>query len=173
MDLMKDSVLLGYVIKAFGVRGGVSIKLLNSDSEGIDIGTKITARLKDQTVRTLTVSDAMDGGRYFFEEIIDRTAAEALKGVEIWIDRALLPPIAEDEYYLSDLLGAEVIDVDGDLIGTIIGFSSNNAQTLFDIRLVAGGLASIPAIRPIIHKIDYENKIVTIDPPVGLLDLLE
>lgn len=170
---MKDSVLLGYVIKPFGVRGGMAIKLLNNESDAVDIGKKITARLKDQSVRTLTISDMLDGDRYFFEEIGDRSAAEEFKGAEIWIDRASLPPLADDEYYLSDLLGAEVIDVDGDLLGKIIGFSSNNAQILFEIRLVAGGLASIPAIRPIIQKIDYEQKIVTVDPPVGLLDLLD
>lgn len=173
MEAMTSSILLGYVIKAFGVRGGVSIKLLNSESQVVDIGKKIALHLKDHTVLELTVSDVLDGGRYFFEEIQDRTAAERLKGAEIWIAREELPAIADDEYYLSDLLGARVVDTVGYVLGEIVGFSTNNAQVLFEIQLTSGGMASIPAIRPIIQKIDYDNKLVTVDPPVGLLDLLE
>lgn len=170
---MIDSILLGHVTRAFGIQGGVFIRQLNEASVALEVGKCVLLknRLGDDLV--LTISEIMDGGRIFFKEISDRNSAEALKGAEIWMSRADLPPLADDEFYLSDLIDARVVDMQGDFLGTVIGFSSNSAQILLEIKKPSGDVALIPAVKPIVHRIDFVQKIVTIDPPVGLLDPMD
>lgn len=168
---MSDQISLGYVVRAFGIKGGVVIKLLNDDSLTLAEGLKITVCQKKLPPKSLTISIIMDRGRVFFEEITSREEAESLRGCEILVARELLPPLEDDEYYFSDLIGASIVDMDGKVIGHLVDFSSNNAQTLFEIKTTEGKLASIPSVKPIIQKIDPDNKIIIVDLPLGILDL--
>lgn len=173
MENMSDLILLGYVAKAFGIKGGVTVKLLNDQSQSIAIGKKVMLKLGKKPDRTLTVGDIMDGGRVFFEGIDSRSAAEEITGGELLMERAELPLIEDDEYYLFDLVGARITDTDENLLGELVGFSSNNAQTLLEVKTSAGHVASIPLVKPIVQKIDCDQKIIVIDPPIGLLDPLD
>lgn len=162
-------IKLGYVIRAFGIKGGVSIKLYSLDSESIQEGTELILRqgTKDQKLR---VQEVLQGNRLIFEGISDRNQAEALRGAEILIEREKLPTLREDEFYLSDMLGASVLLSNGEKAGTVVDFSSNGPQVLLEIKTIAGYIASIPLVPAIVKKIDSENKIIIIDPPEGLLE---
>lgn len=170
---MTDLILLGYIIRSFGIKGGVVVKLLNETSDSLVAGKKVILRQKKLPEQMLTIASTMHGGRVFFAEITDITTAQSLKGAELFIHRSDLPSLSEDEFYLLDLLGARVIESDGKECGVIVGFSDNNAQVLFEIQTVEGHRVSIPAVKPIVQKIDYEKKLVIIDPPSGLLDPLD
>lgn len=171
MVIMADEILLGYVVRAFGVKGGVVVKLLNEESPTLAEGLSLTICRPKSPKTSLTISSLLDRGRVFFEGVNDRDEAEALRGAEIWIKRELLPLPEDDEYYFADMLGASVVDLNGDLIGHVVDFSSNNAQILFEIKTIDGKLASIPSIKPIVQKIDSDNKVIVVDLPAGLLDL--
>lgn len=170
---MTDQILLGYVTRAFGLEGGVLVKLINDQSLALQIGKGVLLKCPVGKDMAVTIKNILDGGRIFFTEVTDRNHAEALKGAELWMSRLDLPPLADDEFYLSDLMNARVVDMHGDFLGEVVGFSSNGAQILLEIKMPAGNLALIPAVKPIIHHIDFTEKLVTIDPPVGLLDAMD
>lgn len=166
-----SQILLGYIVRAFGIKGGVVIKLLNEDSLTLSEGLEVTVSQKKSPNKTLTIESVMDRGRVFFKEITDREVAESLRGAELLVDRDTLPALEDDEYYFSDMIGASIIDQNGAVIGRLVDFSSNNAQTLFEIETASGKRASIPAVKPIVLKIDEKNQQITVDLPQGLLDL--
>ncbi len=170
---MPDLVLLGHVTRAFGIQGGVVVRLINERSVALEKGKHLVLKTRTGEDLFVTVHEVVHGGRIFFTEITDRTAAEALKGAELWIGRADLAPLADDEFYLADLAQARVIDMHGDVIGEVVGFSSNGPQILFEIKTTQGHLALIPAVKPIVHHIDFVAKVITIDPPLGLLDPMD
>jgi 16S rRNA processing protein RimM len=170
---MPDLILLGYVARAFGIEGGVVIRLFNEASHSLEVGKQILLKGPMVRERVVTISALINGGRVFFKDIDDRTQAEALKGAEVWLHRADFPPLTDDEFYLTDLMHARVLDMSGDLLGEVVGFSSNGAQILIEIKTTAGHVALIPAVRPIINRIDFNEKIIIVDPPVGLLDPME
>lgn len=170
---MTDLVLLGYVSRAFGIKGGVALKLINQSSDALMVGKQVVLKRNRFADRIMTIVALHDQDRVLFAEVGSRTEAEELKGAELWISRNDLPKLEDDEYYLFELMGAQVVDSDGNKLGEIIGFSSNNAQTLFDIKTIEGHTASIPNVKPIVQKIDLVHKLVTIDPPEGLLDSME
>lgn len=170
---MSDEILLGYIVRSFGLKGGVVIKLINEFSSSLIVGKKITLRRNKFPDVVMTIASIMQGGRIFFEEITDKTLSDTLKGSELFIHRADLPPLLEDEFYLVDLLGALVVDTNGQELGEIIGFSDNTAQILFEVKTLQGHVVSIPSIKPIVQKIDCENRYVIIAPPEGLLEPLD
>jgi 16S rRNA processing protein RimM len=169
--VIMSQIVLGYIARAFGIKGGVVIRLLNEESSSFSVGLKVSAKLGKVAPRSLTISSIMDKGRIFFEEITDRSDAESLVGAEILMDRDLLPDLAEDEYYLTDMIGAQIVDTEGTLIGLLVDYGSNNAQTLLEIETIDQKSASIPLVKPIVCKIDCENKIIVVDLPEGLLEL--
>ena len=70
-----------------------------------------------------------------FEGVTDRTTAETLKGMLVGAPRENLPATAEDEFYWDDLIGLEVINSTGDVLGRVEGLIETGANTV--LRLVS------------------------------------
>ena len=62
-----------------------------------------------------------------FAEVADRTAAEALRGVPLTVDRAALPPLDEGEFYVDDLIGLPAVDTAGVALGAVIAVENYGA----------------------------------------------
>jgi 16S rRNA processing protein RimM len=160
---------LGYVAGAHGVRGGLKIKLFNPDSTAIDVGVSLVFRLPDGPARTFVVSEvsAASGAgvlRVWLDGVDDRDAADALRAHQLWIERAELPALADDEYYLADLVGLEVVrERDGvsASLGRITGVTSNTAQDLLCVRL-RGREWLLPALPPFIVAIEAQRVLVDV-----------
>lgn len=170
---MSDLILLGYIAKAFGTKGGLHLKLINPDGASLAVGIKVTIKLGILEPRVMTISEVVPGNRIYFAQITDRTTAEKLQGAELYLSRADFPDLLEDEFYLGDLIGARVILISGEDAGVLTGFSSNNIQILLEVKTPSGYVASVPLVDAIVLDIDSENKIITIDPPTGLLEPLD
>ena len=87
-------------------------------------------------------------------EAPDRTASEKLNGLKLYIDRAALPEADEDEYYVTDLIGMKVIDIDGADVGKVLNVENFGAGDLLDIKPLEGAsfyllfsLENVPEIR--------------------------
>ena len=71
--------------------------------------------------------------------IDDRKAAEALRNVELYVARDQLPAIDEDDtFYVSDLVGLEVVTADGEALGTVTAVHNFGAGDIIEIALAAG-----------------------------------
>jgi 16S rRNA processing protein RimM len=68
-----------------------------------------------------------------FEGVRDRNAAEALKGVELFVDRAALPDTDEDEFYHADLVGLEARDVEGRVLGKVSAIHNYGASDVIEL----------------------------------------
>lgn len=160
---------LGYVAGAHGVAGGLKVKLFNPDSTAIDVGVALLLRAPDGRSRSFVVSriasvSGTGGLRMWLEGVDDRDSAEALRGHELWIDRSELPALADDEYYLADLVGLEVVRERAgscDSLGRITGVTSNGAQDLLCVRL-RGHEWLLPALPPFIVAIEAQRVLVDV-----------
>ncbi len=162
--------MLGYITKAFGIKGGVSVKLINPESCAIAPGASVFLK-KNQIERTLVVCDAMHGGRVFFADVNSREDAEQLIGFEIHMARKLLPKLDANEYYLSDLVGTHLVDDSGARIAEVIGLSSNNAQPILEVKTPDNEIALIPMVKPIVKNVDLIRGELLVDLPLGLLNI--
>jgi 16S rRNA processing protein RimM len=103
--------------------------------------------------------------------VCDRNAAESLRGAEVFIAEADLPPPNAGEEYLFRLLGSRVVLPDGSAVGIFEAILDTPGQLTFVIRGAAGQEILFPAVPEFLLGLDAEAKVIRIDPPPGLLEL--
>ncbi|MFL6735412.1 MAG: ribosome maturation factor RimM [Sphingomicrobium sp.] len=135
-------VALAAVAGAHGVRGELRLKLFTDAAENLR-GHKTL--LVGGTPRRLI--DVRDGGKTAvarFEGVSDRSAAEALRGSLVEIEREALPALNEGEYYHSDLIGLPCFDLEGASVGTVVEVENFGAGDLLEVELAEGRRSLIP-----------------------------
>src|SRR5579863_3154711 len=118
---MSRDILLGVIIGAQGLKGEVKVKTFTHNPE--HLGAYGALHAKDG--RVFHVASARtskaDIAIVRFEGVADRNAAEALKGIELFVDRGVLPATDDEEFYHADLLGLAVHDGEDRVLGKVAG----------------------------------------------------
>ena len=138
---------LAAVAGAHGIKGEVRLKLF---AESVDS----LARHKHVVVggEPMTLRDARAGGKTIvarFDGVADRTAAEALRGKLVEVDRAELPSLQDGEYYHADIIGLPCVDEAGVLLGTVAAIENFGAGDLIEVEREDGKRSLIPFREPI------------------------
>jgi 16S rRNA processing protein RimM len=97
--------------------------------------------------------------------------AERLAGAEVSIPIEQRAPVPEGEYYQSDLLGCEVFDPAGRLLGIVSGWQETAGTPLLEIRTPGQKEMLIPFAKSICTKIYPEHHRIEVTLPEGLEDL--
>ena len=152
-------VALAAVAGAHGVKGELRLKLFSDSLESL-------ARHSHLYVggRQLALRDIKDGGKTAiarFEGVGDRSAAEALRGQLVEVDRDALPPLEEGEYYHADLVGLPCLDEAGTDVGTVVAVENFGAGDLLEVERPDGKRSLIPFRDPI-ARLDGER--IILDP---------
>jgi 16S rRNA processing protein RimM len=135
-------VALAAVAGAHGVKGEVRLKLFTDSAASLARHDDIY--LGGAQRRLLSVRDAGKTAIARFDGIADRSAAEALRGSLVEVDRSALPPLEEGEYYHSDLIGLACIDREGQPVGTVVAVENFGAGDLLEVELPDGKRSLIP-----------------------------
>jgi 16S rRNA processing protein RimM len=106
-----------------------------------------------------------------FKGIDSISAAEGLAGANVSIPMDQRPSPPEGEYYQSDLLGCEVFDATGRLLGTVSNFEEIGAAPLLEVRTPDNKELLIPFAKSICTKIDPAQRRIEVTLPEGLEDL--
>ncbi len=106
------------------------------------------------------------------EHCLDRTAAMRLKGLQIAVPRSQLPVLSntgEDGYYWSDLIGLEVVNLQGESLGKVTGLLETGANDVLQVQGPKEGEGEsegerlIPFINHVIVKVDLAASRITAD----------
>ncbi|MFR3686070.1 MAG: ribosome maturation factor RimM, partial [Enterococcus sp.] len=81
-----------------------------------------------------------------------------------------LVDLAENEFYYHEIIGLEVVEEDGTIIGKVKEILSPGANDVWVVQRKGKKDALIPYIESVVHTIDLENGQVTVEIPEGLLD---
>ena len=84
-----------------------------------------------------------------------REQAQALKGTAICVPRAALPEPAEGIYYWADLVGLEVVNAQGLVLGVVKGMISSGAQDVMELA-GAQGTRLLPWVGAVVKRVDLE-----------------
>lgn len=97
----------------------------------------------------------------------DRNAAEALKGLRLYVARAALPEADDDEFYHADLLGLRVVMAEGGAeIGTVRAIIPAGSTEVLEIDRGPGQHTQlVPFTRAAVPEVDIEAGWLSIDPP--------
>lgn len=157
-DHSERRIALAAVAGAHGVKGELRLKLFSDSVESLSRHGILYVGGVER--RLLSVRDGGNTAVAKVEGIADRSAAEALRGSLIEVDRSALPDLGEGEYYHADLIGLPAVDRDGKLVGTVAAVENYGAGDLLDIE--RDGKRSLIPFREGVA--DLEDGRIVLDP---------
>ena len=162
-------LVVGRIGRAHGVLGEATIEVQTDDPDiRFQVGNKLT--LDDG--RELTIRSSRWHNQILllaFDGVGDRNQIEELRDqlISSDVDLGLLAP---GEYHFQQLIGCEVFQQNGELIGTVDEILKSPGQDLLSVSRAAGRVL-IPMVKQIIIEIDVLAKKIVVNPPEGLLDV--
>jgi 16S rRNA processing protein RimM len=127
-----------------------------------EAGNQINLEIKGRSKATLLAE---------IKEVRDRTSAEQLKGVKLFVPRDALPATEDNEFYHTDLVGLSVYNHNETLLGTVIGVHDFGAGNLIDVDLEGlDKTALVPFNKEFVPSVDLNGRRLTLNPIPGLID---
>ena len=162
---MSRDVLLGVVIGALGLKGEVRVKTFTASPE--KLGAYGSLHAADGRCFTVAALRALkdDEAAVAFKEVADRDAAEKLKGLELYVARAALPPAEGEEFYHADLVGLMVEDEQGRRIGKVAAVHNFGASDVLAIARDDGGEVLIAFTRANVPRIEMKTGRIVVAVP--------
>jgi 16S rRNA processing protein RimM len=151
---------------AHGIAGEVRLRAFTSDPLAImGYGTLHAEDGRDFTIAAVRPAKNCLVAR--LAGVADRTAAERLRNLRLYVPRDRLPAIEEPEtYYHADLIGLAVVGPDGASIGSVSAVQNFGAGDLLEIRPSAGGpTLLLPFTQEVVPVIDLPGGRVVVNPP--------
>jgi 16S rRNA processing protein RimM len=158
-------VCVGAVATAHGVRGALKLRCFTERPEDIAAYGPVYNDRGEKLFDLRIIGDAKGGVIVRAAGIEDRDAAEALRGLELFVPREKLPEPAEDEFYLADLEGLDVVTTDGRPFGTVRQVQDYGAGDLVEIRTPDGRTEILPFDRRTFPEIDLAARRLVVEPP--------
>ena len=162
-------LVVGRIGRAHGVLGEATIEVQTDDPDiRFQIGNKLT--LDDG--RQLTIRSSRWHNQILllaFDGVADRNQIEELRDQLISSD-VDLGSLAPGEYHFQQLIGCEVFQQNGELIGKVDEIVKLPGQDLLSVSR-SGAQVLIPMVKQIIIEIDVLAKKIVVNPPEGLLDV--
>jgi len=165
-------VCLGRAIGSRGLQGEVRIKTFTQEPLAIASYGALQDEAGTRQFEISNVKAAKDGVVARVKGVSTREAAEALKGVEFYVDRAALPEMEDESaIYYADLIGLVAIDENGSALGQIVAVQNFGAGDLLEIRPVTGGATVlVPFTQEIVPDIDRVAGWLLMLPPEGIFE---
>jgi 16S rRNA processing protein RimM len=166
-------ILLGRIVGAHGIKGDVIVHSFAAEPEDIAgygaLSDKAGVRSFKLRVLRMTPKGAIIAR---IAGVADRNAAEALKGVELYVARDKLPKPDEDQFYHADLIGLAAVGPDGQPIGEVVAVQNYGAGDLLEIRIPgAGDTALVLFTDSFVPRVDLAARQVVVVMPVEAGDL--
>lgn len=140
-------IALAAVAGAHGINGEVRLKLFAEGLDSFEVGALFFVGGRPLRLAAIKMAGKAPIAR--FDAVGDRSSAEALRGNLVEVERSALPPLAEDEYYLADLLGLPCVDEAGQAVGAVVAVENFGAGDLLEIEVEGGKRSLIPFREPI------------------------
>lgn len=169
---LKNPILMATVGAAQGLRGDVRAKSFTT--EPLALGDYGNLHSEDGRVfEVLEIREAKGMAIVRFKGVNDRNAAEALRGLDLYIERENLPDelLDDDEFYYADLEGLEAFDADGNNYGTVSAIFDFGAGDLLELKAPNKRPILIPFSEAAVLDIDIDAGRILVDPiAAGLID---
>lgn len=169
-------MVLGRVLGAHGLRGMVRVKWLGDGPDTLMTAKALRlGRSPDDAVgRTYGVSGRLSGRpgevRIGLEGVLDRDAAEGLRGSWVLGDADQLAALPPGEHYWYELVGCRAETLDGHDIGTVKEIWQTGAHDVLVIEGSDGRRRLLPAVDAFLREVDVAGRRLVIEAIPGLLD---
>jgi 16S rRNA processing protein RimM len=166
--MSEDRVCIAAIAGAYGVKGDVRLKSFCAVPEDVAAYGPVETEDGARSFEIRLGGPIKNGFSARLSGVTRREAAEALKGTRLYVDRTALPGLEDDEYYHADLIGLEVRDTGGALLGMVKTVQNHGAGDLIEIVPGAGPTVLLPFTLATVPTVDLAAGRIVADPPEGL-----
>lgn len=167
---MEDLLKVGVITTTHGVRGEVKVYPTTDPERYLDLEYVLLDTGRE--LRRLDISNV----KFFknlvilkFKGIDNINDIEMYKQRELWVPREEAQELDEDEYYIADLIGMEVLLEDESVFGTLKDVMETGANDVYVVETKDGQEVLLPAIKECILDVDVENNTMTVHLMKGLI----
>ena len=167
-----ELITIGRVLKPKGLKGELRIRPMAGFPDNPHTDLEVYVEKTTGQAVPMRIEHMGIPGRDVivkFSGVDDRTAAEALHGADICIRSEKLAPLPDGSFYPFELIGAEVTDESGTVLGTLVRIENFPAQ---DVLVIASGNKAFmaPAAREFFISFDRNARRLVLRLPEGLPD---
>jgi len=181
-----DAVEVGRIVDAWGVKGWLRVQPFAADPQALfssrrwflqsATGQQIArpggaASPRQGCLKISAVKEHGDGVVAQAHGVCDRNQAEALRGARIFIARSSFPTAGQDEFYWVDLIGMDVVNRQGEPLGSVLGLIDTGPHSV--LRVLPDGCSSadagpdaerlIPFVAAYVDSVDTPGRRITVD----------
>jgi 16S rRNA processing protein RimM len=174
-ELPADAIEVGRIADAWGIKGWFKVLPHSADPQALFSSRRWFLQPPEKGSRAFTgtvllrvreAKEHSDSVVARADGVEDRTAAEALKGARIYVPRSSFPTADPGEYYWVDLIGLEVANREGIVLGTVKDLMATGPQTVLVIGYEEGGKPQermIPFVSAFVDQVDLQARRITVD----------
>jgi 16S rRNA processing protein RimM len=165
-----ERVCVAQIGAPHGIRGEVKLRSFTADPTAVaDYGA-----LESEDGKRVFEIEAIRPAKGFlvvrFKGIADRSAAELLRHLNLYVPRDRLPAAEADEFYHADLIGLIAVTADGVEVGTVVAVHDFGAGDLLELRPAGErNTVLLPFTAMTVPVVDIAGGRIVIDPPLGWL----
>lgn len=161
-----DAVEVGVVLGAWSIKGGFKVQPHAADPQALFATKRWWLREGSGAQRLLKIVQAREQGGSIVasaQEVLERNAAEALRGARVFISRTSFPSAGEDEYYWVDLIGLAVLNREGEALGQVADLIDTGVHSV--LRVVADDTTErlIPFVAAYVDDVNLPARRIVVD----------
>ena len=162
-----ELIEIGRVAKPWGVKGEVKVRLSTDvpdrfdELDGVYIydGDEKIAYFRIEHVKHLKEAVALK-----LDGVDSPDSAELLRGFEVSVPESERAVLGEGEFFIYELIGLEVVDRDGELLGELTKVYQGSAQDVFEVATPEGARL-VPVVSEYVSEIDPEQGRIVLTLP--------
>ena len=161
---MIQYLMIGEVLKPQGIRGEVKVKPYAANHDDFHLWKTLYLKKGDayEPVASRCIR-VHDGFAYLIlGQCASMDDAEKLRGAQLYIDREHANPLAEDEVYISDLIGCTAVDETGKTLGILTDVLQYGMVDTYVFKTERGTLMA-PALKAVFPAVDVAARRISVD----------
>ena len=176
VELPADAIEVARIGEAWGIKGWFKVIPFSAQPEALFSSKRWYLQPPERGAKPfsgtvlLPIKEAKDHSGSVVacaHEVVDRTAAELLKGARVWVARSSFPTAATDEYYWVDLIGLSVVNREGVDLGVVSELLSTGPQTVLVIQYAGSEGKTmermIPFVAAFIDEVELPKRQILVD----------
>jgi 16S rRNA processing protein RimM len=154
----------------FGIKGYLKVRLAAESAGRLkELGTVLLGKPGSECA-PYEIEEVKEGGRNTlvkFRGVDDRTAAEPLSGLYLFVEETRRAKPKKGTYFIDDIIGCSVVTADGTVIGEIEDVHKFPGQDVWAVRR-GTTIEMVPAVKEFIKDVDIKNRRIVVRPIEGL-----
>ena len=160
---IEEKICLGAIVGVHGIKGEVKVKTFTEDEHNLTKYGAVSNEQGDKKFDLKIVGHSKELLRVKVKGVEDRNLAETLVGTGLYIERSRLPELEEEEFYHADLIGLDVQDNQGNLLGKVNALYNFGSGDLIELKMSDGTMEVLPFKKQYVPTISIKQGFIIVE----------